>query len=224
MRESAAPVTGEVSIDLLIRLARSRITALVSAGSFADDVALISGIVRADLNIPVLACVAAGVQGFADLWVSMRRESLDPANGKRPWRSLRSWAAAATIRRADARRLRRVRLSGGANLCGRLAQRGGAWRLRRLEQESLRAAFSDLRTTTLFGDFAIDRVTGRQIGHKVLLVQWHGGEKVVIHPDAHADPGRLEFPAGLRLLLASLSNLYVKLCRDRDDEEDRTED
>ena len=66
----------------------------------------------------------------------------------------------------------------------------------RLEQESLRAAFSDLRTTTLFGDFAIDRVTGRQIGHKVLLVQWHGAQKVVIHPDAHADPGALEFPAG----------------------------
>ncbi len=66
VRESAAPVAGEVSIDLLLRLARSRITALASAGSFADDVALISGIVRADLNIPVLACVAAGVQGFAD--------------------------------------------------------------------------------------------------------------------------------------------------------------
>ena len=64
---------------------------------------------------------------------------------------------------------------------------------REFAQESLRAAFSDLRTSTLFGDFAIDRVTGRQIGHKVLLVQWHGGEKVVIHPDAHADPGTLEF-------------------------------
>jgi branched-chain amino acid transport system substrate-binding protein len=91
-------------------------------------------------------------------------------------------------------------------------------------QENLRAAFSDLRTTTLFGDFAIDRVTGRQIGHKVLLVQWHGGEKVVIHPDAHADPGALEFPSGWRLVLASLSNLYVNLRRNRSDEEDRTED
>src|SRR5258708_32663550 len=42
-----------------------------------------------------------------------------------------------------------------------------------LDQIALRAAFSDLRTSTFFGDFAIDRVTGRQIGHRMLLVQWH---------------------------------------------------
>ena len=93
-----------------------------------------------------------------------------------------------------------------------------------MEQSNLREAFSDLRTTTLFGDFAIDRVSGRQIGHKVLLVQWHGGEKIVIHPDAHAEPGMLEFPAGWRLLLASLSNLYVNLRRGRNDEQDHVRD
>ena len=225
VRESAAPVTGEVSIDLLIRLARSRITALVSAGSFADDVALISGIVRADLNIPVLACVAAGVQGFGQAL----GEHAEGIVGPSQWEE--TVAFTPELGPPPHRFAARMRAAGGAcdypaaqiyaaGLLAAAALGAGG----RLEQESLRSAFSDLRTTTLFGDFAIDRVTGRQIGHKVLLVQWHGGEKVVIHPDAHADPGALEFPSGWRLVLASLSNLYVKLRRNPGDEESHSED
>jgi hypothetical protein len=62
-----------------------------------------------------------------------------------------------------------------------------------LDQECLRAAFSELRTTTLFGACAIDPVTGRQIGHKILLVQWHGGRKMMANSK----------PAGWRLMAAS---------------------
>jgi branched-chain amino acid transport system substrate-binding protein len=227
VRESAAPTrgAGEVSIDLLMRLARSRITALVSAGSFADDVALISGVVRADLNIPVLACVAAGVQGFADtlgvhaegiVGPSQWEESLGfaPELGPRPERFAVRIRAACGACDYPAAQI----YAAGLLTAAALRACGG------MEQSNLREAFSDLRTTTLFGDFAIDRVSGRQIGHKVLLVQWHGGEKIVIHPDAHAEPGMLEFPAGWRLLLASLSNLYVNLRRGRNDEQDHVRD
>jgi branched-chain amino acid transport system substrate-binding protein len=224
-RESAAPATAEISIDLLIRLARSRVNVLASAGSFGNDVALVSAVVRADLNIPVLACVAAGVQGFADalgehaegiVGPSQWEETLGftPELGPRPERFAAAMRAACGACDYPAAQIYAAGLLSAAALeaCGRL------------EQEQVRAAFSDLRTTTLFGDFAIDRVTGRQIGHKVLLVQWHRGAKVVIHPDAHTDPGTLEFPSGWRLLLASLSSLYVSLRRDGEDEEDRDQD
>lgn len=77
------------------------------------------------------------------------------------------------------------------------------------DQHRLRAAFSDLRTSTLYGDFAIDRVTGRQIGHKMLLVQWHGGRKIVIEPDVHRDAGTLELPSGWRLILSSFRGLRL---------------
>ena len=222
VRQSATPTrgAGEVSIDLLMRLARSRITALVGAGSFADDVALISSIIRADLNIPVLACVAAGVQGFADtlgehaegiVGPSQWEESLGfaPELGPRPELFAARIRAACGACDYPAAQIYAAGLLTAAALreCGRL------------EQSKLREAFSDLRTNTLFGDFAIDRVSGRQIGHKVLLVQWHGGEKIVIHPDAHAEPGMLEFPAGWRLLLASLSSLYVNLRRGGNNED-----
>ena len=52
-----------------------------------------------------------------------------------------------------------------------------------LDQERMRNAFSDLRVSTLYGDFAIDRVTGRQVGHQMLLVQWHQGNKVIVEPE-----------------------------------------
>jgi branched-chain amino acid transport system substrate-binding protein len=227
VRESATPMrgAGEVSIDLLIRLARSRITALVSAGGFADDLALVNGVIRADLNIPVLACVAAGVQGFADalgeraeglVGPSQWEESLQlsPELGPRPARfAARMRAACGACDYPGAQIYAAGLLSAAA-----LRACGG------VDQAHLREAFSDLRTTTLFGDFAIDRVSGCQIGHKVLLVQWHGGQKIVIHPDAHADAGSLEFPTGWRLVLASLSNIYVSLRHGRNDEQDRSED
>jgi branched-chain amino acid transport system substrate-binding protein len=79
-----------------------------------------------------------------------------------------------------------------------------------LDSASIRAAFSELRATTFFGDFAIERDSGRQIGHKMLLIQWHAGRKVIIHPEPDLRTGELEFPSGWRLLLASLHMLRLK--------------
>ena len=50
--------------NLFPALARNRVNALVSAGSFAHDVAVIRAVTASELNIPVLACVAAGVERF----------------------------------------------------------------------------------------------------------------------------------------------------------------
>ena len=227
IRQSSAPThnRGEVSIDLLLRLARRRITALVSAGSFADDVALMNGIVEAELNIPMLACVAAGVQAFAET-LGERAEGIvgpsqwDPAVSFMPEIGPRSGPFAARMRAACGACDYPAAQIYAAGLLSAAALRTCPG----LDQMRLREAFSDLRTTTLFGDFAIDRVSGRQIGHKVLLVQWHGGQKVVIHPDAHAEPGAVEFPSGWKLVLASLSSLYLSLSGGGNDEEGRAEE
>lgn len=49
-----------------------------------------------------------------------------------------------------------------------------------LEDGALLSAARGLDTTTLYGRFLLDPVTSRQIGHRVLLVQWRNGRKVVI--------------------------------------------
>ena len=94
----------------------------------------------------------------------------------------------------------------------------------RLDDAMLRAAFSDLRTTTMFGDFSIDRVTGRQVGHQMLLVQWHRGRKVIIVPESHDDSGSLDFPAGWRLILAGFEALRLSRPDDLDGDEDDPDD
>ncbi len=45
-------------------LRRNRVNALVSAGSYEHDVAVMRAVIQSSLNIPVLGCVAAGVARF----------------------------------------------------------------------------------------------------------------------------------------------------------------
>ena len=73
-------------------------------------------------------------------------------------------------------------------------------------------------------EMATDRVTGRQLGHSMLLVQWHAGSKVIIQPEAHTDVGSLDFPSGWRLLLAGLDVLKLSRRDDRLEEFDGTDD
>jgi branched-chain amino acid transport system substrate-binding protein len=53
-------------------------------------------------------------------------------------------------------------------------------RAQSLEQDKLRDAASRLDGDTFFGRFRIDPSTGRQTGHRILLVQWSGGRKTVL--------------------------------------------
>ena len=51
-----------------------------------------------------------------------------------------------------------------------------------LEQHALRQVASSLDFTTFYGRYRIDPRTGRQLGHRMPVVQWQGGRKVVVWP------------------------------------------
>jgi branched-chain amino acid transport system substrate-binding protein len=202
-------------------LTRNRVNALASAGSYDHDVAVMRAVAESRLNIPVLGCVAAGVSRFA----SDLGELADGIVGPSQWED--SVELEPTLGPTPAEFARRMRTAGidspdypGAQIyaaglltAAALASAG------RCDDAMLRAAFSDLRTTTMFGDFSIDRVTGRQLGHQMLLVQWHRGRKVIIVPESHDDSGSLDFPAGWRLLLAGIEALRLSRPDDLDDNE-----
>jgi hypothetical protein len=42
------------------------------------------------------------------------------------------------------------------------------------------AASQRLDTTTLFGRFRVDPVTGVQTGHQIRVVQWRSGQRVLV--------------------------------------------
>jgi ABC-type branched-subunit amino acid transport system substrate-binding protein len=49
-----------------------------------------------------------------------------------------------------------------------------------LDDAALLGAARALRTTTFYGGFRLDPVTGGQVGHRIRLVQWHDGRKRAI--------------------------------------------
>jgi len=196
----------EALAQLLPALKRNRINALAAAGSFAQDVALVRAVVAANPNLPVLACVAAGVHGFgAELG-----ETAEGIVGPSQWEAHARIAPELGPPPDDF--ARRMRKSGYPDCDYTAAQAYaaglvGAAAIREcdsLEQPRLRAALGEMRTSTLFGDFAIDRVTGRQIAHRMLLVQWHMGRKEIIEPHSHAETAALEIPSGWRMVVASM--------------------
>ncbi len=216
-------------------LARNRVNALASAGSYEHDVAVMRAVAASSLNILVLGCVAAGVRRFGSdlgeladgiVGPSQWEDSieLEPALGPTPGEFARRMRAAGAFDSPDYPAAQIY--AAGLLTAAALAAAG------RLEDTMLRDAFSDLRTTTMFGDFSIDRVTGRQVGHQMLLVQWHRGRKVIIEPESHDDSRSLVLPPGLRLLLAGVEMLRLNRRDDsseslgdvESDDRDRNED
>jgi branched-chain amino acid transport system substrate-binding protein len=51
-----------------------------------------------------------------------------------------------------------------------------------LEQHALRQVASTLDFTTFYGRYCIDPHTGRQLGHRMPVIQWQNGRKVVVWP------------------------------------------
>ena len=204
-------------------LRRNRINVLISAGSYEHDLAVMRFAASERANIPVLGCVAAGVNRFrADLG-----DAAEGIVGPAQWDA--NIAPIPTDGISAAEFTRRYQAANGAEPDYPAAQAYAAGWLtlaavraaQSLEPARVRAAFADLRATTFFGDFAIDPESGRQVGHKMVLLQWHAGRKVVIQPEPELQTGELQFPSGWRLLLASFQ--LLRLTR-RDDEQDDVED
>ena len=68
----------------------------------------------------------------------------------------------------------------GCQLFMEAARRAGS-----VDSERLRDELLKLKTTTVFGEYAVDE-RGYQTANKGLLVQWHDGVKVVVWPDRFA--------------------------------------
>jgi ABC-type branched-subunit amino acid transport system substrate-binding protein len=207
LRLKASHPTAGDRVGLLAQLSRTRANVLVAAGSFEQDVELVRAVIESDLNLPVIACVAAGVEGFATALGALANGIIGPSQ----WEEQLTHRTEIGPSAADfARRFRFANPDLGCDYPAAQAYAAGLIAIAalkectRLDHQQLRAALSDLRTSTLFGDFAIDRVSGRQIGHKTLLVQWHEDRKVIIDPEVHAELGGSEIPSGWRLILGSI--------------------
>ena len=193
-------------------LRRNRVNALLSAGSYEHDVAVMRFATSEQLYLPVLGCIAAGVDSFGrDLG-----GAVEGIVGPAQWDP--SFDVNPLLGPVPQEFVRRFRASNDSNPDYPAAQAYAAGLLTAaairtagsLDSARIRAAFADLRTTTFFGDFALEPDNGRQVGHRMLLVQWHGGHKIIVHPEQDQQTGELEFPAGWQVLIASLQMLRMR--------------
>lgn len=154
---------------------------LVSAGSFDDDVAIARW--SGERRWHAVGLVAAGVEELRHA-IGDRVERLygpcqwfddgtdDPADGPTS-----AWFS---------RCYRDAHGSGPPYPAAAAFAAGVVWQ-RCVQQagtvESLpvHAASQRLDTTTLFGRFRVDPITGVQTGHRVRVVQWRGGQRVPVH-------------------------------------------
>jgi branched-chain amino acid transport system substrate-binding protein len=191
---------------------RNRVNMLLSAGSYEHDLEVMRFAMGEQLYIPVLGCVAAGVNSFYIDLGSNAEGIVGPAQWD-PLIEIRPMigpTAPEFVARFQASKGTEPDYPAAQAYAAGLLTVAAVRAANSLNSARVRAAFSDLRTRTLFGDFEIERPSGRQIGHKMLLVQWHAGHKVIIRPEPELHTGELEFPSGGRLLLASLQMLWMK--------------
>jgi ABC-type branched-subunit amino acid transport system substrate-binding protein len=155
---------------------------LVSVGTFEDDLA----IARQRAALPrtsALALVGAGLAAFGDEMGDLAEGIMGPSQweptaGEAPLTGPESiWFVGAlegTFQRTaeyPAAQAFAIGLIFGE--CRRRCAGG-------LDDRALLDAARALQTTTFYGGFRLDPVTGRQVGHRVRLVQWRDGRKRVI--------------------------------------------
>ena len=165
--------------------AAARTPALFTAGTFEEDVERVSRLPSGPGRPPLVGTVAAGVQDFGRLvpdpqgvlgvaqWVPGGDPG--PVEVGPDEREFLHRHRAAHGAAPDYPGVQAAATAALAVHCAGLAGSTDAGTLFRVA--------AGLRTRTLYGDFAIDPVTGAQTGHAMALVRWRDGRMVPVRPD-----------------------------------------
>ncbi|MBS7622268.1 amino acid ABC transporter substrate-binding protein [Candidatus Bathyarchaeota archaeon] len=62
-----------------------------------------------------------------------------------------------------------------------------------LDSDAVRKAAGEMEMTTFYGKYKVDPVSGWQVGHKMGVIQWQDGEKVVVWP-MEVNPKPVRYP------------------------------
>ena len=155
---------------------------LVGVGAFEDDLAL----ARARAALPAgtaLALVGAGLAAFGDELGGLAEgivgpSQWEPTAGEAPLTGPDSTWFAGAFEGAFHRTAEYPAAQAFATglIFGECRRRCAG----SLEDTALLGAARALETTTFYGGFRLDPSTGRQVGHRIRLVQWRAGRKRVV--------------------------------------------
>jgi len=189
-----AASTGDFT-PVLEELRAARPDVVVIVGRVQNDLELSRQLTESDIGAGAVAAVAAGIQGFHDDLGSLADRFVGPSQWEpeaqiMPDVGPTGEQVVASLARDGHQHVDYPMAQ--AYAAGLVVQRCSA-EAGSADDAALREAASSLRFSTFYGDFEIDRETGRQVGRETLLVQWQEGRKVIVWPPERAQ-GALVYP------------------------------
>ena len=168
--------------DLVGKLQASRPETLVVAESFEQEIQILRARQRWPALIQFVAAVAAGVRAFHD---ALGR-SAEGVVGPSQWEPGISFPTAIEpddlwfVRNFRQQFGREPEYSAAGSFATSLIFEKCVRSAGSSEDKDLLAAAAELDCYTLYGRFRLNRASGRQVGHRILLVQWNRGHKVLL--------------------------------------------
>lgn len=162
---------------------------IVVVGRVMNDINIASQLVASGLEVGVVVTVAAGVQQFQDYMGS----SADRFVGPSQWEPLANFvpdfgpSPDEVVKSLKNGVLQHIDYPMAQAYATGLIVERCLLETSSCDSSDLRKAAADLNFSTFYGNFEIDRQTGRQIGRETLLVQWQNGRKTVVWPPNQAN-------------------------------------
>jgi len=156
--------------------------AVVLAGSFQDELALMRTRPRWPTSVQVVAAVAAGIAAFSSQLGQMADGVIGPSQWEPEVNFPRiigptSDCFANSFQKQFASKPDYIAAGSFATA---LIVTECIRRTHSLDTDKLRGAASELDCHTFYGHFRIAAQSGKQLGHQMLLIRWHSGGRIVL--------------------------------------------
>jgi branched-chain amino acid transport system substrate-binding protein len=168
--------------SIVSALLETRPEVVVLAASFADELAILRARQRWPASVGAVAAVAAGIGAFSRELGPMAEGVLGPSQ----WEPCVTFPDA--LGPSSAWFVNRFQELFGdlpdyvaaASFAGGVILAECIRRVGSTDNEKLRDAAGELDCHTLHGRFSIDSQSGKQLGHRVLLIRWQQGQKQIL--------------------------------------------
>jgi branched-chain amino acid transport system substrate-binding protein len=172
-----------LDVDVLVQTLRaSRAEILVLAGSFEQEIQIMRARQRWPASIQAVAAVAAGVHAFHDELDRAAEGIIGPSQ----WEAHVTFPAdigpdAVWFMRTFRQQFgREPEYTAAGSFAVGLIFEKCVRDASSLQDKDLLAAAAELDCYTFYGRFRLDSASGRQVGHRILLVQWEQDHKILL--------------------------------------------
>ena len=164
---------------------------IIAAATYFDDAVAITRQMK-ELNVnPKMFGVTVG--GDIPEFYTLLKQNAEYVYGSTQWDEVLPYPGQKEFLSAYQKRFKHEpSYHAAAGYAGCLIYAEGVKRAKSLDADPVRAELLKLKIRTAFGDYAVDQ-DGFQTAHKMVMIQWQDGKRVVVWPDDLAS-GKLRFP------------------------------